>query len=192
MIQLPTLQMVLKERRERRRRRRRRREEKDKKVTRAGIEPTAAAPSQPARLDVSRTLQIKGYSNCTICGAQQLYLHWTTPMRKTVGMYTERSWQHVHWEIMTARTLRDHDSTYTERSWQRWRTSKFELRNAPLSLLSEILLYLLFCQIVVYVTCCQSYRKTCVHPNWRQLLTKMLSKFCRYERRGGGGLASTV
>ena len=37
------------------RKRRRRREEKEKKVTRAGIEPTAAAPSQPTRLDVSRS-----------------------------------------------------------------------------------------------------------------------------------------
>ena len=33
----------------------RRREEKEKKVARAGIEPTAAAPSQPTRLDVSRS-----------------------------------------------------------------------------------------------------------------------------------------
>ena len=40
---------------EREERKRRRREEKEKKVTRAGIEPTAAAPSQPARLDVSRS-----------------------------------------------------------------------------------------------------------------------------------------
>ena len=38
---------------EREERKRRRKEEKEKKVTRAGIEPTAAAPSQPARLDVS-------------------------------------------------------------------------------------------------------------------------------------------
>ena len=37
------------------RKRRRRREEKEKKVTRAGIEPTAAAPSQPTRPDVSRS-----------------------------------------------------------------------------------------------------------------------------------------
>ena len=37
------------------RKRRRRREEKEKKVTRAGIEPTAAAPGQPTRLDVSRS-----------------------------------------------------------------------------------------------------------------------------------------
>ena len=37
------------------RKKRRRREEKEKKVTRAGIEPTAAAPSQPTRLDVSRS-----------------------------------------------------------------------------------------------------------------------------------------
>ena len=37
------------------RKRRRRREEKEKKVARAGIEPTAAAPSQPTRLDVSRS-----------------------------------------------------------------------------------------------------------------------------------------
>ena len=41
--------------REERKRRRRRREEKQKKVTRAGIEPTAAAHSQPTRLDVSRS-----------------------------------------------------------------------------------------------------------------------------------------
>ena len=41
--------------REERKRRRRRREEKEKKVTRAGIEPTAAAPSQPTRPDVSRS-----------------------------------------------------------------------------------------------------------------------------------------
>ena len=40
---------------EREERKRRRREEKEKKVTRAGIEPTAAAPSQPTRLDVSRS-----------------------------------------------------------------------------------------------------------------------------------------
>ena len=40
---------------ERDERKRRRREEKEKKVTRAGIEPTAAAPSQPTRLDVSRS-----------------------------------------------------------------------------------------------------------------------------------------
>ena len=40
---------------EREERKRRRREEKEQKVTRAGIEPTAAAPSQPTRLDVSRS-----------------------------------------------------------------------------------------------------------------------------------------
>ena len=40
---------------EREKRKRRRREEKEKNVTRAGIEPTAAAPSQPTRLDVSRS-----------------------------------------------------------------------------------------------------------------------------------------
>ena len=40
---------------EREERKRRRREEKEKKVTRAGIEPAAAAPSQPTRLDVSRS-----------------------------------------------------------------------------------------------------------------------------------------
>ena len=42
---------------EREERKRRRREEKEKKVTRARIEPTAAAPSysQPTRLDVSRS-----------------------------------------------------------------------------------------------------------------------------------------
>ena len=40
---------------EREERKRRRREEKEKKVTRAGIEPTAAAPSQPTRLDVGRS-----------------------------------------------------------------------------------------------------------------------------------------
>ena len=40
---------------EREERKRRRREEKEKKVTRAGIEPTAAVPSQPTRLDVSRS-----------------------------------------------------------------------------------------------------------------------------------------
>ena len=40
---------------EREERKRRRREEKEKKVTRAGIEPTATAPSQPTRLDVSRS-----------------------------------------------------------------------------------------------------------------------------------------
>ena len=45
---------------EREERKRRRREEKEKKVTRAGIEPTAAAPSQPARLDVSRTDHLAG------------------------------------------------------------------------------------------------------------------------------------
>ena len=36
-------------------RKRRRREDKEKKVTRAGIKPTAAAPSQLARQDVSRS-----------------------------------------------------------------------------------------------------------------------------------------
>ena len=40
---------------EREERRRRRREEKEKKVTTPGIEPMAAAPSKPARLDVSRS-----------------------------------------------------------------------------------------------------------------------------------------
>ena len=40
---------------EREERKRRRREEKKKKVTRAGIEPTAAAHSQPTGLDVSRS-----------------------------------------------------------------------------------------------------------------------------------------
>ena len=40
---------------EREERKKRRREEKEKKVTRAGFEPTAAAPSQPTRRDVSRS-----------------------------------------------------------------------------------------------------------------------------------------
>ena len=40
---------------ERRSRKRRRREEKEKKGTRTGIELAAAAPSQPTRLDVSRS-----------------------------------------------------------------------------------------------------------------------------------------
>ena len=44
------------------RKKRRRREEKEKKVTRAGIEPTAAAPSQPTRLDVSRSDHSAAYS----------------------------------------------------------------------------------------------------------------------------------
>ena len=48
-------QIVLETSLEREERKRRRREEKEKKVTRAGIEPTAAAPSQPTCLDVSRS-----------------------------------------------------------------------------------------------------------------------------------------
>ena len=40
---------------EREERKKIRRQEKEKKVTRAEIEPTAAAPSQPARQDVSRS-----------------------------------------------------------------------------------------------------------------------------------------
>ena len=47
------------------RKRRRRREEKEKKVTRAGIEPTVAAPRQPARLDVSRSDHSAGSEQLT-------------------------------------------------------------------------------------------------------------------------------